>query len=37
MLEKFFKEGFINKIEKFYVPIYKQVLGVKKIVSNMKI
>ena len=31
------KDCFTNKIEKFYVSIYKQVLGVKKNVGSMKI
>ena len=31
------KDCFANKIEKFYVSIYKQILGVKKNVSSMKI
>ena len=31
------KDGFTNKIEKFYVSIYKQLLGVMKNVSNLKI
>ena len=31
------KDYFANKFEKFYVSIYKQILGVKKNVSSMKI
>ena len=31
------KNCFANKIEKFYASIYKQLLGVKKNVSSMKI
>ena len=31
------KDCFANNIEKFYVSIYKQILGVKKNVSSMKI
>ena len=36
-LDSLKKNCFANKIEKFYASIYKQLLGVKKNVSSMKI